>query len=139
MMTPSARARESGDPEPRTLDSRLRVNERKQRAVKLCAPEVQADRHADGTIYLKSGRTLPAYPEKLTDRLVHWASVAPDRTFMAERDGANWRTITYAQMLEKVRSIGAALLTRGLSPERPVVILSGNDLDHALLGLAAIY
>ncbi|MBW8856569.1 MAG: hypothetical protein JF604_20100, partial [Bradyrhizobium sp.] len=53
--------------------------------MKLCAPEVLLDRRADGMIYLKSGRTLPAYPEKLTDRLVHWASVAPDRVFMAER------------------------------------------------------
>src|SRR4051794_6227482 len=140
MMSSAARPRESGDPEPRTLDSRLLGNERKQRAVKLCAPEVQLERRADGTTYLKSGRMLPAYPDKLTDRLVHWATVTPDRVFMAERaaDG-NWRTITYAQMLEKVRCIGAALLTRDLAAERPIVILSGNDLDHALLGLAANY
>jgi feruloyl-CoA synthase len=58
---------------------------------------------------------------------------------MAERDGAGWRTITYAQTLEKIRRIGAALLTRNLSEERPIVILSGNDLEHALLGLAANY
>ena len=110
------------------------------RAVKLCAPEVQVDRRADGTIYLKSGRTLPDYPEKLTDRLVHWANAAPDRVFMADRGpGGDWRTITYAQTLEKVRRIGAALLTRNLSAERPIVILSGNDLEHALLGLAANY
>jgi feruloyl-CoA synthase len=109
------------------------------RQVALCAPEVLVDRKPDGTIYLKSGRTLPPYPEKLTDRLVHWAAAAPDRAFMAERDGAGWRTITYAQTLERVRRIGAALLTRNLSAERPIVILSGNDLEHALLGLAANY
>src|SRR6185436_5872842 len=104
------------------------------RAVRLCAPEVQVDRRADGTIYLKSGRTLPPYPDKLTDRLVHWATAAPDRVFMAEREANGWRTITYSQTLEKVRRIGAALLKRDLSAERPIVILSGNDLDHALLG-----
>src|SRR4029077_6379833 len=83
---------------------------------------------------------LPGYPDKLTDRLVHWAHVAPERVFMAERaaDGS-WRTITYAQTLDKIRRIGAALLTRNLSAERPIVILSGNDLEHALLGLAANY
>jgi feruloyl-CoA synthase len=114
--------------------------ERRTRAVKLCAPEVLVDRRADGTIYLKSGRALPPYPDKLTDRLVHWAAVAPDRAFMAERDaGGGWRAITYSQTLEKVRRMGAALLTRNLSAERPIVILSGNDLDHALLGLAANY
>lgn len=113
---------------------------RRVRRVRLCAPEVLVDRHADGTLYLKSGRTLPGYPEKLTDRLVHWANAAPDRAFMAERasDGA-WRTITYAQTLERVRRIGGSLLTRKLSAERPIVILSGNDLEHALLGLAANY
>jgi feruloyl-CoA synthase len=101
---------------------------------------VQVDRRPDGAIHLKSGRALPAYPDKLTDRLVHWANTAPDRIFMADRatDGS-WRRITYAQTLQKVRRVGAALLTRNLSAQRPIVILSGNDLDHALLGLAANY
>jgi feruloyl-CoA synthase len=117
----------------------VRAETRRVRQVALGAPEVLVDRKPDGTIYLKSGRTLPPYPEKLTDRLVHWAKVAPDRVFMAERDGAGWRTITYAQTLERVRRIGAALLARNLSAERPIVILSGNDLEHALLGLAANY
>src|SRR3954462_665152 len=113
---------------------------RKHRAVRLCAPEVQVDRRPDGTLFLKSGRTLPPFPDKLTDRLIHWANAAPDRAFMAERAAdAGWRTITYAQTLERVRRIGAALLTRNLSAERPIVILSGNDLEHALLGLAANY
>ena len=112
---------------------------RRVRPVRLCAPEVLVDRRPDGTLYLKSSRTLPDYPERLTDRLVHWANVAPDRVFMAERDAAGWRTITYAQTLDKVRRIGAALLTRNLSAERPIAILSGNDLEHALLGLAANY
>jgi feruloyl-CoA synthase len=112
---------------------------RRVRQVALCAPEVVVDRKPDGTLYLKSSRTLPAYPDKLTDRLVHWAGVAPDRIFMAERDGQGWRSITYAEMLGKVRRIGAALLTRDLSAERPIVVLSGNDLEHALLGLAANY
>jgi feruloyl-CoA synthase len=113
---------------------------RRVRPVRLCAPEVIVDRRADGTIHLRSPRALAAYPEKLTERLVHWAREAPDRVFMADRgaDGA-WRTITYAQTLARVRRIGAALLRRDLSPERPLAILSGNDLEHALLGLAANY
>jgi feruloyl-CoA synthase len=111
---------------------------RRTRLVKLCGPEVQVERRADGTLYLTSGRTLPVYPDKLTDRLIHWANTAPDRVFMADRapDGA-WRKLTYAQALEQVRRIGAALLRRNLSAERPIAILSGNDLEHALLGLGA--
>src|SRR5690349_10063905 len=113
---------------------------RRTRAVKLCPAEVRVDRHSDGTLYLKSGRRLPDYPAKLTERLRHWAAAAPDRVFMAERaPHGGWRTVTYAQTLEKVRRIGAALLARNLSTDRPIVILSGNDIEHALLGLAANY
>jgi feruloyl-CoA synthase len=108
--------------------------------VKLCPAEVLVERRPDGTAFLKSGRTLSPYPEKLTERLSHWAATAPDRVFMAERATyGSWRTITYAQTLDRVRRLGAALLTRNLSAERPIVILSGNDLEHALLGLAANY
>ena len=122
---------------------------RRVRPVRLCAPEVVVDGRPDGTIFLSSSRRLPSYPDKLTDRLVHWATRAPDRLFMAERpppfslplagEGGGWRTTTYAQTLDKIRRIGASLLARNLSAECPVVILSGNDLEHALLGLAANY
>jgi feruloyl-CoA synthase len=112
---------------------------RRTRAVRLSAPEVVIDRRADGTLYLNSPHRLDPYADKLTDRLAYWAATTPDRVFMAERDGDSWRTITYRQTLERVRRIGEALLKKRLSPDRPLVILSGNDLEHALLGLAANY
>ena len=115
-------------------------NERRLRPVRLCPPEVAIETRADGTLYLNSPHTLKPYAERLTDRLVHWANAAPDRTFIAERDASGeWRRISYAQALDEVRRIGAALLTRNLSAERPIAILSGNDIEHALLGLAANY
>jgi feruloyl-CoA synthase len=121
----------------------VRKDTRRTRPVRLCAPEVIVERRADGTIFLRSPHALPPYADKLTERLEYWAAHAPDRVFMADRapssDGGGWRTITYAQTLEKVRRIGASLLKRDLSPERPIVILSANDLEHALLGLAANY
>ena len=83
---------------------------------------------------------LPPYPQKLTERLVYWASAAPERIFIAQRDASGgWRTLTYAQTLTAVRSIAAALLQRDLSPERPIAILSGNDIEHALIALAAMH
>jgi len=112
---------------------------RRTRAVRLCAPEVAIDRRANGTLYLSSPHQLGPYADRLTDRLVYWAETAPDRVFMAERDGDSLRTITYRQTLLEVRRIGEALLKKRLSAERPIVILSGNDLEHALLGLAANY
>jgi feruloyl-CoA synthase len=110
------------------------------RPVKLGAPDVLVERRGDGAIVMRSPRPLPPYPKNLTERLVHWAKAAPDRVFLAQRDVAGaWRKLSYAQALASVRAIAAALLERNLSPERPIIVLSGNDLEHALLGLAAMY
>jgi feruloyl-CoA synthase len=110
------------------------------RKVKLWEAEVVTETRNDGTILVRQKEPLGEYPEKLGDRLVHWSEVAPERTFLAQRvDGGDWRRISFAETLASVRSLGQALLGFGLSPDRPLVILSGNDLDHALLGLAAQY
>jgi feruloyl-CoA synthase len=118
----------------------LRDSGTRLRPVRLGHPACEVERKADGTIYLRSTQALAPYPDKITERLVHWASAAPLRVFLAQRDASgSWRTLTYAQALAQARSIGAALLRRGLSVERPVAILSGNDIEHALLGLACLY
>jgi feruloyl-CoA synthase len=97
------------------------------------------ERHPDGTLFLRSPHELGPYPLKLTERLEHWAAEAPDRVLFAQRDAAGgWRSVTYAAALDQARRIGEALLRRGLTPERPIAILSGNDIEHALLGLAAL-
>jgi feruloyl-CoA synthase len=101
---------------------------------------IAAERRDDGTIYIRSTTTLTDYPVRITDRLHHWAETAPDRVFMAERNAAGgWREISYAQMLSAARKIGSALLARGLSAEKPVMILSGNSIDHALMMFGALY
>jgi feruloyl-CoA synthase len=102
-------------------------------------PEVTVDRRADGTIYLQPRRLKIEYPDRLTDSLRYWAAVAPSRLFMAERDaGGGWRKITYAELLNSSRRVASALLARELSTERPVVILSGNSVDHALVAFGAM-
>ena len=97
------------------------------------------ERRADGALMVRNTRPLDPYPEKLTQRLEHWAKVAPDRVWLAARENGAWRTITYAQALATTRRIAAALIARGLSAERPLMILSGNDLDHAMMGMGALY
>jgi feruloyl-CoA synthase len=103
-------------------------------------PAVTVERRHDGTIYLRPKTPLGDYPVRLTDRLHHWASAEPNRVFMAERDATRgWQQITYAQLLESSRRMASALLARGLSAERPIVILSGNSIDHALVAFGALY
>ncbi len=110
------------------------------RPVDLGAADVLVERRADGAILMRSPHALQPHPQNLTQRLALWAKAAPERVFLAQRDGAGaWRTLTYAAAFATVRAIAAALLQRDLSPERPVAILSGNDIEHALLGLAAMH
>jgi len=103
-------------------------------------PAVIVDRRNDGTIYLRPKMALGEYPLRLTDRLHHWAKTEPNRIFMAERAmGGGWRQISYAQLLASSRHIASGLLARGLSAEKPIVVLSGNSIDHALLAFGALY
>src|ERR1700682_13471 len=103
-------------------------------------PDVSVDRRDDGTIYLRPTMALGEYPVRLTDRLHHWAKEQPNRIFMAERDARGlWRQITYAQLLASSRHIASGLLARGLSAEKPIVLLSRNSIDHALLAFGAFY
>jgi feruloyl-CoA synthase len=91
----------------------------------------------DGSLVLRAAQPLGAYPSNLTDRLMHWARMAPDRTLLAWRDGGSFARVTYAETVTAVRGLGQALLSRGLSAERPLAILSGNDVQHLWLALAA--
>jgi len=110
------------------------------RPVRLGSLDVAIERRGDGTVYIQNKDPLRAYAIRMTDRLVHWATVAPAHTFLAERGSDDaWRKLSYGETLDYVRILATSLLARGLSAERPLVILSGNDLDHALLGLAALY
>ena len=103
-------------------------------------PTVSVDRRANGAIYLRPDEALTDYPVRLTDPLHHWADISPDRVFMAERDAkGGWRKISYAELLKASRQIASSLLSRGLSAERPLLILSGNSIDHALVAFGALY
>jgi feruloyl-CoA synthase len=93
----------------------------------------------DGTTRVISTEPLQPFARRLTDRLLHWAETAPERTLVAKRlHGGDWRRVSYAEALGQARSIAQALIDRGLSAERPVAILSDNDIEHLLLTLGAM-
>ena len=94
---------------------------------------------ADGVTLVTSTEPLRPCPPRLTDRLLHWAAVAPDHTLAAKRhQGGGWRRISYAQALHSARGIAQALIDMKLSVDRPVACLSDNDLEQLLLGLGAM-
>ncbi|MBV8846109.1 MAG: feruloyl-CoA synthase [Bryobacterales bacterium] len=110
------------------------------REIRLAPTRVIVERKPGGAIYVRSALELGPYPGRMTDRLDYWAEHAPHRTFIAQRtkDDA-WRRLTYSQAAEQARRIAQALVDRPLSSKRPIAILSGNDIEHALLGLGAMY
>ena len=109
------------------------------RPVRLGAPDALIEHKPDGTILIRARAPLAPYHRRLSEPLERWARETPERVFLAQRgpDDA-WRKLGYAEVLDRAKRIGAALLRRGLSAERPIAILSGNDIEHALLALAAM-
>lgn len=101
--------------------------------------EADFTRRADGSTLVVSREPLAPYPERLTDRLIEWAACDPARTLVAKRiHGGDWRRVGYGEALASARAIAQFLLDRRLSAERPVAILSDNDIDHLLLALGAM-
>jgi len=103
--------------------------------------DVNVEQRVDGSMLLTSVAQLPEFANNLTDRLAHWATKTPDKTLIAQRRASDgqWQRVSYAQALDKVQRIASFLLSQELSTERPIAILSGNSIEHFLLGLAAMY
>ena len=127
------------------ITSGVSADARPFRDVKLGSREVIVERNSEGVTYVRLREPLGAYPARMTDRLDYFAEHAPDRTYVAKRMPGpkgtlgDWRRITYREARALARNIGQALVNRGLSADRPVAIVSGNDLEHALLALGAMY
>jgi feruloyl-CoA synthase len=110
------------------------------RDIDFAPAEADFQQRPDGTWIVTCPTPLGPYPTRFTEYLEHWAHVAPDRVFLAQRTKEGpWRRVTYADMWGRVQACAQALLDRGLSPEQPVAILSGNDIEQQVLGLAAMH
>ena len=116
----------------------------KFRPLKFGVTRVLVQEGAPGTHYVRAEQSLDEFPDRLTDRFAQWVQQTPERTFLARRqklaDGSlgDWVHVSYAQAWAKARSIAQGLIDRGLSAERPVVILSENSLEHGLMALACL-
>jgi feruloyl-CoA synthase len=101
---------------------------------------VVAEERPDGTIIVRATVPLGEYPARHHDSLFRSAKAQPARTFLAERRTGQegWATVSYAEAAQQAERIAAALAERALGPERPILILSGNSIDHALLALGAM-
>ena len=94
---------------------------------------------ADGSLVVESEMTLDKYPETLLEKLVFWANKTPNQIFLAKRPapGKPWETLTYKEALKLTHHIACGLRKFNLSDDRPIAILSENDLEHALMSLGS--
>lgn len=99
-------------------------------------PQVEAEHRADGTVLLRSVATIGPHSAHLGDDLLRWAGATPDAVLATcpDRTGDR-RAVTYAQAWRAAEALGEALLDLGATPDRPVLVLSGNSLEQLLLTL----
>lgn len=110
------------------------------RPVHVSALRATFDRRGEGFMYAHSTEPLGEYDTCATDPLHIWARKAPNRVFLAQKNSlGEWQSVTYAQALTRVKELAAGLLGLGLSESSPLIILSGNSVEHGLLALAAMH
>ena len=102
--------------------------------------DIAVERRDDGVIILKSRIPLKAYEKNIPASLAKWAKETPERSWLAQRVGPErqWRKLSYGEAKRIVDGLTQGLLDLGLEPGRPVAILSGNSIEHALMTQAAM-
>ncbi len=109
-------------------------------AARFAEPKISVERRADGSLLVSSPMPLEPHERCIGMYLEKWASQAPDRDFLLERDaGGAWAGVTYGEAMRKVTAIATWLLKSKASADRPVVVLSDNSVEHGLLMLACMH
>ncbi len=103
------------------------------------APDVEVRHGSDGSVYLTSRTPMGSAPRSIPHQLDEKAAEHPERPWLKQRLPGHgpWRTVTYGLGAAMSRRIAQGLLDRGLGPDAPLLILSGNSIEHALMSLAA--
>ena len=105
-------------------------------AIDFAPPRISIEGSPETGFLFTSAVPLQPYRENLGQMLRHWANQAPETIFLSERQATDgWRELSYAEVSQQADAIAQALIDRRLEPARPVMILSGNSIDHALLML----
>lgn len=107
--------------------------------VRLAPPALSIEQRTDGSAVWRSTRPLQPSVRCVSDWLKHWQAQAPDRTFLAEKKDGAWVHLTYNTAMAQVTQLAAGLLAAGLGPDKPLMVLSDNSVEHALVALAAMH
>ncbi len=120
------------------MDAELRIESAPLRDPRYAPRRLEVERRPDGTLILANPTPFSRTLQTPHEALRHWSQAAPDRVWLAERQGEGWRTLTYGQAWQAVTQLAGGLVARGLTGSRPILILAHNGIDHALLMYAAM-
>ena len=120
------------------MDAELRTATAPFRDPRYVPRRLEVETRPGGEIILTNPTPFSREHETTTASLDHWARVAPDRTWLAERAGDGWRTLSYAEAWARISALSAGLRDLGVVGDRPLLILARNNIDHALVAYAAM-
>jgi feruloyl-CoA synthase len=102
-------------------------------------PKIYSQRRADGSYIIRSLYDLGPQHRSIAHLLEERASQHPTRNLLAQRTPQGpWRYMTYGEANQRASAVAQALLDRGLGPDSPLLILSSNSLEHAVMMLGAM-
>ncbi len=110
------------------------------RKIQFLPREIDVERRPDGVVVLRSKFPLDPFERHVPAYLRHWADRTPDQVWLAQRRGParDWLRVTYGEARRIVDSVTQALLDLKVPDSRPVMIMSGNSIEHALMAMAAM-
>ncbi|WP_374469736.1 feruloyl-CoA synthase [Phenylobacterium sp.] len=120
------------------MDAELRTDTAPFRDPRYAPRRLEVDARPGGEMVLTNPTPYSERFLTTVEALDHWAAAAPDRVWLAERSGEGWRTLTFAEARQRVAALAGGLCGLGVVGERPLLILSGNAIDHALIKYAAM-
>ncbi|TAJ72292.1 MAG: feruloyl-CoA synthase [Phenylobacterium sp.] len=120
------------------MDAELNISTAPFRDPRYAPSRLDVEERAGGEYVLTNPTPFSTRFETTTSPLAHWAVAAPKRVWLAERSGAGWRTLSFAEAWQRIAALGAGLRDLGVVGERPLLILARNSIDHALIAYAAM-
>ena len=100
-------------------------------------PRIHAEHRSDGSVLVRSADPLGAHAPSMAHLFRAGAARHPERVLAARRAGPGWTTLSWGEARERADGLAQALLDGGLGPDRPLMVLSGNSLEHLVATLAA--
>ena len=101
--------------------------------------EVDVEKREDGTLILRSPIKLEEYEVNVGNKFKKTCEQVPENIWLAERDNGEWTKLSYKKALKNINSISQYIIDNGLNQKKPIMILSGNSINHGLLNVAGLF